>query len=146
MIGAATTSAMIRVAESLLDKPGGYLTNDITPPGIYLDNIPNWEFGALVQVATCPGQCARVSAAPSPSRPKIPDLIVAEPNFHFDNDSWIFPATERTSMGKRSKACNPTWPGFPIRTTPTRSSSPAPTTSRPGWKTWKPGSAACPSA
>ncbi len=94
VVGAATTSAMIRVAETLLDKQGGYLTNDITPPGIYLDNIPNWEFGALVQVRDL-SRAMRESFSRSQSQStEDPDLIVAEPNFHFDNDSWIFPATE----------------------------------------------------
>jgi hypothetical protein len=45
--GTATTATAIRIGETLLNKPGGYLSNDITPPGVYLDNIPNWEFGAL---------------------------------------------------------------------------------------------------
>ena len=94
VIGATTTAAMIRVAETLLDKPGGYLTNDITPPGIYLDNIPNWEFGALVQVRDL-SRAMRESFSRSQSQStEDPDLIVAEPNLHFDNDSWIFPATE----------------------------------------------------
>ncbi|MCY4017475.1 MAG: DUF2333 family protein [Gammaproteobacteria bacterium] len=92
--GAATTGAMIRVAETLLDKPGGYLTNDILPPGIYLDNIPNWEFGALVQLRDL-SRAMRESFSRSQSQStEDPDLIIAEPNFHFDNDSWIFPATE----------------------------------------------------
>ena len=50
VLGYATTDTLIRVASWLLDKPGGYLTNDITPPGIWLDNMPNFEFGTLVQV------------------------------------------------------------------------------------------------
>ena len=92
--GAATAAAMIRVAETLLDKPGGYLTNDILPPGVYLDNIPNWEFGALVQLRDL-SRAMRESFSRSQSQStEDPDLIVAEPNFHFDNDSWIFPATE----------------------------------------------------
>ncbi len=94
VVGAATTAAMIRVAETLLDKPGGYLTNDIAPPGIYLDNIPNWEFGALVQLRDL-SRAMRESFSRSQSQStEDPDLIVAEPNFHFDNDSWIFPRTE----------------------------------------------------
>lgn len=94
VVGAATTTAMIRVAETLLDKPGGYLTNDIMPPGIYLDNVPNWEFGALVQVRDL-SRAMRESFSRSQSQStEDPDLIIAEPNFHFDNDSWIFPATE----------------------------------------------------
>jgi hypothetical protein len=35
---------------TLLEKPGGYLTNDVLPPSVFLDNMPNWEFGVLVQV------------------------------------------------------------------------------------------------
>lgn len=94
VVGAATTAAMIRVAETLLDKPGGYLTNDIMPPGIYLDNIPNWEFGALVQVRDL-SRAMRESFSRSQSQStEDPDLIIAEPNFHFDNNSWIFPASE----------------------------------------------------
>ena len=94
VIGAATTSAVIRVAETLLEKPGGYLANDIGPPGIYLDNIPNWEFGVLVQVRDL-SRAMRESFSRSQSQStEDPDLIVAEPNFHFDNNSWIFPASE----------------------------------------------------
>ena len=48
--GLALTDAAIHVARTLLDKPGGYLSNDVTPPSVLLDNMPNWEFGALVQL------------------------------------------------------------------------------------------------
>ncbi|MDE0980986.1 MAG: DUF2333 family protein [Gammaproteobacteria bacterium] len=50
VVGSTTTVALITVAKTLLNKPGGYLSSDVSPPGIYLDNIPSWEFGALVQV------------------------------------------------------------------------------------------------
>ena len=48
--GSITTGALLGVMETLLEKPGGYLHNDRFPPGLWLDNIPNWEYGALVQV------------------------------------------------------------------------------------------------
>ena len=48
--GYTLTSTMIDVSQTLIDKPGGYLSNDITPPGIFLDNMPAWEFGALEMV------------------------------------------------------------------------------------------------
>ena len=48
--GSYTATTLIYVAETLLDKPGGFLSNDVMPPGIILDNMPNWEFGVLVQV------------------------------------------------------------------------------------------------
>ncbi len=92
--GSATTATLIQVAETLLDKPGGYLTNDVMPPGLYLDNIPNWEYGALVQVRDL-SRALRENFSRSQSQStEDPDLIIAEPNFSFNNDSWLFPPTE----------------------------------------------------
>ena len=93
-VGYSTTDTLIRVAETMLDKPGGYLTNDVTPPSIVLDNIPNWELGVLQQVR----DLARVirndySRSQSQSR-EDPDLAEAEPDIFFNNDSWILPPTE----------------------------------------------------
>lgn len=94
VVGFSTTDTLIRVAETLLDKPGGYLTNDVSLPSVVLDNIPNWEFGVLQQTR----DLARVirndySRSQSQSR-EDPDVSVAEPLFFFDNDSWLFPRTE----------------------------------------------------
>jgi len=94
VIGYATSDTLIRVAETLLDKPGGYLSNDRMPPSVFLDNIPNWEFGVLQQVR----DLARVmrndySRSQSQSR-EDPDISVAEPLFFFDHNSWILPASE----------------------------------------------------
>jgi hypothetical protein len=94
VIGYATTDTLIRVTESLLDKPGGYLSNDVTPPTIFLDNIPNWEFGVLQQAR----DLARVirndySRSQSQSR-EDRDLSVAEPKIFFPHDSWLLPPTE----------------------------------------------------
>ena len=50
VVGFSTTDTLIRVAETLLDKQGGYLTNDKMPPSVFLDNIPSWEFGVVTQV------------------------------------------------------------------------------------------------
>src|SRR5690606_37945906 len=48
--GYTTMATLIKVSETLLDKRGGYLSNDVMPPGLLMDNIPNWEFGALSQI------------------------------------------------------------------------------------------------
>jgi hypothetical protein len=94
VVGSTTTVALITVAETLLNKPGGYLSNDVSPPGLYLDNIPSWEFGALVQVRDL-SRTFRESFSRSQSQStEDPDLIISEPKFHFSNDSWLFPATE----------------------------------------------------
>ncbi len=94
VIGYSTTDTLIRVAETLLEKPGGYLTNDVSPPSVFLDNIPSWELGVLQQVR----DLARVirndySRSQSQSREDA-DVAVAEPKFFFDNNSWILPPSE----------------------------------------------------
>ena len=95
VVGYATVDTLVRVGETLLDKPGGYLTNDRLPPGIVLDNMPNWEQGVLQQVR----DLARVirndySRSQSQSREDA-DVSIAEPKFFFEPDSWILPPTER---------------------------------------------------
>jgi hypothetical protein len=94
VVGYATADTLVRVAGAMLDKPGGYLTNDMVPPGVFLDNIPNWEFGVLQQVR----DLARImrndySRSQSQSREDA-DIAATEPKFFFDNDSWILPRTE----------------------------------------------------
>lgn len=94
VVGYVTTVTLMRAAETLLDKPGGYLTNDVTPPGVVLDNMPNWEYGAVVQIR----DLARVlrneiSRSQSQSR-EDEDLAQAEPRLNFNANSWLFPSTE----------------------------------------------------
>lgn len=93
-IGFATTSTMIRLGNSLLEKPGGYITNDITPPGLWLDNIANWEFGVLVQIRDMSRALRKdIARSQSTSREDV-DLARAEPQLHFDHKSFWFPSTE----------------------------------------------------
>ena len=94
VVGYATTDTLVRVAETLLDKPGGFLSNDRMPPGVFLDNIPNWEVGVLQQVR----DLARVirndySRSQSQSREDT-DIAAAEPAFFVDHKSWVLPRPE----------------------------------------------------
>ncbi len=92
--GFTTTATLIKVAETLLDKPGGYISNDRFPPGLLIDNIKNWEFGVLVQVRDL-ARVLRNDMSRSQSQSlENPYLAKAEPKFNFDNNSWIFPASE----------------------------------------------------
>lgn len=92
--GVATTDMIIAVAETLLDKPGGFLSNDITPPGVLLDNMPNWEYGALIQLRDI-SRAMRESFSRSQSQSsEDPALAKAEPRFNFSNNSWAVPASE----------------------------------------------------
>jgi len=99
VVGYVTVHTLIEVANTLLDKSGGffeggYLSNDVFPPGILLDNIPNWEFGVLVQVRDL-SEALRKDIARSQSQSREDEnLSIAEPQFNFDNSSWAFPDTE----------------------------------------------------
>jgi hypothetical protein len=94
VIGYATTDTLIRVAETLLDKPGGYLSNDLMPPGVFLDNIPNWEIGVLQQVRDLARVIRNDYSRSQSQSSEDPDLAFAEPKFFFDHDSWILPPSE----------------------------------------------------
>lgn len=92
--GYTTTVTLMTLTQTLLDKTGGYLSNDVLPPGLWLDNIPNWEFGVLVQVRDFSRALRKdFSRSQSQSTEDI-DLVIAEPQFHFDNLSWALPDTE----------------------------------------------------
>ena len=92
--GYVTTATAIRIAETLLDKPGGYLSNDVTPPGLYLDNIPNWEFGALTELRDLTRALRNDFSRSQTQSVEDKDLQIAEPKFNYDSDSWILPSTE----------------------------------------------------
>ncbi|MBD3658018.1 MULTISPECIES: DUF2333 family protein [Marinobacter] len=92
--GFATTLTMIRIAETLLDKPGGYLSNDMFPPGLWLDNMPSWEYGVLVQLRDLSRAMRKDISRSQSQSSEDPDLTVAEPQFHFDSESWAIPSTE----------------------------------------------------
>ncbi|WP_271273416.1 DUF2333 family protein [Aliamphritea hakodatensis] len=94
VVGTATLNALVGITEVLLDKPGGYLYNDRMPPGLWLDNIPNWEFGVLVQARDMARALRKDFSRSQSQSTEDPDLIEAEPLLHFDNNSWLLPATE----------------------------------------------------
>lgn len=93
-VGSVTTSSLIMVADTLLSKPGGYLSNDILPPGLLQDNIPNWEFGVLVQVRDLSKAFREAFSRSQSQSTEDRDLVIAEPRFNFDSESWLLPSSE----------------------------------------------------
>ncbi len=95
VVGSATTNTLIRVVDELLEKPGGYLSNDILPPSVWLDNLPSWEYGVLIQVRDL-SKAMRESFSRSQSQSTEDyDLSLAEPRFNVDHQSWAVPWPER---------------------------------------------------
>ena len=94
VVGYSTTDTLIRVAETLLDKRGGYLSNDIMPPAIFMDDMLEWEFGVLTQVRDLARVMRNDYTRSQSQSTEDPDLSVAEPLFFTENDSWMLPASE----------------------------------------------------
>ncbi len=92
--GSVTTATLIGVMETLLDKPGGFQRNDRFPPGVWLDNMSNWEYGALIQSRDLARALREVFSRSQSQSTEDKDLAQAEPNFNFNAESWIFPASE----------------------------------------------------
>ena len=94
IVGYSTVDTLVRVAETLLDKNAGYLTNDKLPPFVILDNIPSWELGVVNQMRDL-GRVMRDDYTRSQSQSKEdPDVAEGAPKFFYDNNSWVFPTTE----------------------------------------------------
>ncbi len=93
--GYTSTATLIRLASTLLDKPGGYLSNDVLPPSVWMDNMPNWEFGVLVQIRDFSRSLRNDFSRSQSQSLEDPDLAIAEPQFNFNSESWLFPPTER---------------------------------------------------
>jgi len=94
VVGYVTTATLIETTRTLLDKPGGYLYNDVMPPGVMLDNMPAWEYGAVVQIRDLARLMRNdISRAQTQSK-EDSDLAQAEPRLNFNANSWIFPSTE----------------------------------------------------
>jgi hypothetical protein len=92
--GYTTTSTLMETVDVMLNKRGGYMSNDILPPWVFLDNVPNWEFGVLTQVRDLARAMRNDFSRSQTQSTEDPDLSEADPLFHYDNERWFPPDTE----------------------------------------------------
>ncbi|WP_286237148.1 DUF2333 family protein [Neptuniibacter halophilus] len=92
--GYTSVFTLHRLMDTLLHKPGGYITNDKIPPGVWLDNISHWEYGVLVQSRDLVRALRKDFSRSQSQSVEYPALTVAEPQFHFDANSWLLPSSE----------------------------------------------------
>ncbi len=93
-VGYVYTNTLAHIAEVLLHKSGGYITNDVAPPGVLLDNIANWEYGALVMLRDATSALRNHFARDQSQSAEDADLAIAEPFFYYEHNSWALPSTE----------------------------------------------------
>lgn len=92
--GTVTTSALMTSAETLLEKRGGYLSNDRFPPGVMMDNVPNWEFGVLTATRDLAQALRNQFSRSQTQSVEDKDLQEADPLFSSPNDRWLLPSSE----------------------------------------------------
>jgi len=92
--GSVTTAALITSAQTLLDKRGGYLSNDRFPPGVLMDNVPNWEFGVLTATRDLARALRNDFSRSQTQSVEDKDLQEADPLFSSPNDRWLLPSSE----------------------------------------------------
>lgn len=94
VVGYTTTTALIKVTETLLTKPGGYMANDKLPPSLFLDNIPAWEFGVLEMVRDMALVMRQEFSRSQSQSLENKFLKEAQPQFNIDHTSWTMPSAE----------------------------------------------------
>jgi len=94
VVGYSTVHTLIDVVNWLLEKPGGYLSNDVMPPGLWLDNMPSFEFGVLTQCRDLARVLRNYHSRSQSQSIEDEDLAAAEPALNTDNLSWLFPPAE----------------------------------------------------
>ncbi len=92
--GSTTTATLIASVQTLLNKRGGYLSNDKLPPGVFLDNQPNWEFGSLTASRDLVRALRNDFSRSQTQSLEDKDLAEADPLLSGPNDRWLFPSSE----------------------------------------------------
>ncbi|WP_462173498.1 DUF2333 family protein [Pseudoalteromonas xiamenensis] len=94
VVGYTTTTTLIKVAETLLDKNGGYLSNDVIPPSVLMDNMPAWEYGALEMVRDLALSMRKDFSRSQSQSTEHPSLKKAQPQFNISSTAWMWPSAE----------------------------------------------------
>ncbi|WP_295718688.1 DUF2333 family protein [uncultured Halovibrio sp.] len=93
-VGYYTTESLIRSLDVIVNKRGGFLSNDVLPPFVLMDNIAAWETGAIRQARDLSLALRNdVSRSQSQSN-ENPNLVQAQILLNNDSERWIFPSAE----------------------------------------------------
>ena len=92
--GFTTTATLAGLVETMLDKSGGFIENDRMPPGVMMDNIPNWEFGVLVQARDMSLIMRNDFSRSQSQSSEDKDLVNAQTKLFTDSELWVLPPAE----------------------------------------------------
>jgi len=94
VVGFTTTNTLIHITETLLYKPGGFISNDILPPFTLMDDMPAWELGVLEMIRDM-ALAMRTDFSRSQSQSVENSLLKqVQPKFNIEHRSWAIPSPE----------------------------------------------------
>jgi len=93
-VGYHTTETLIRSIDIIVNKRGGFLSNDVMPPFVLMDNIPAWETGALRQARDLSLAMRNDITRSQSQSEEDPNLVQAQVLLNNDSEKWIFPSAE----------------------------------------------------
>ncbi|UJF25275.1 DUF2333 family protein [Suttonella sp. R2A3] len=106
VVGSTVTGTTIKIIDTLLGKSGGFLMNDVTPPGFLMDNIPSWEIGVLRQLREVTLSLRTEFSRSQSQSAQVPGLEEADSLLRNDPKKWIFPSPENKYGEARDNLVN----------------------------------------
>ncbi|PID64152.1 MAG: hypothetical protein CR974_00035 [Gammaproteobacteria bacterium] len=95
--GVALTATTVHMIDNLLDKRGGYLSNDVLSPGVLMDNMPSWEYGVLRNLRDTATVFRNNFSTAGASQTKLDkDLSSVENLLRIDSTKWMMPQAEES--------------------------------------------------
>lgn len=103
--GSHMLAATIHISDTLLNKSGGYMSNDIVPPAIFMDNITNWELG-VVEIQRVMTWTLKKDLSRSQSQSiEVKSLNNAHNHYNINHTNFMFPNAE-VEYAKAQKELN----------------------------------------
>lgn len=92
--GSHGVAVSIKIGETLLGKPGGFLYNDRLLPGVFLDNTPSWECGTLMALRDYTRTLRNDFSRSQSQSIENNDVKQADLRLAIDPKSWVLPEAE----------------------------------------------------